>query len=114
MWALAATGDSSMSTPQILMAPALGARLPVSICMVVVLPAPLGPRKPSTSPCLSCKSTLSTAMWLPKCRDRPLALIVATAGAVGDSSMVGINNNSRGKCAVGACRECEIYLNCET
>ena len=32
--------------------PASGSRKPVSIFMVVDLPAPLGPRKPSTSPLL--------------------------------------------------------------
>ena len=47
------------------MAPALGARLPVSICMVVDLPAPFGPRKPSTSPRARSKLTSLTAqVWL--------------------------------------------------
>ena len=41
--------------------PKLGARLPVSIFIVVDLPAPLGPRNPSTSPWLSVKLTSATA-----------------------------------------------------
>ena len=48
LWRRAARAKRSM--PQMLIAPSVGARLPVSICMVVVLPAPLGPRKPRTSP----------------------------------------------------------------
>jgi hypothetical protein len=39
----------------------LGASTPQSICMVVDLPAPFGPRKPSTSPRPSVKLRLSTA-----------------------------------------------------
>src|SRR5690554_6519004 len=34
---------------------------PVSILMVVVLPAPLGPRKPKMSPCFTEKETSRTA-----------------------------------------------------
>ncbi len=34
--------------------------------IVVVLPAPLGPRNPSTSPVLISRSTESTATWVPK------------------------------------------------
>ena len=42
--------------------PASGSRKPVSIFMVVDLPAPLGPRKPSTSPCRTRSEMPSTAM----------------------------------------------------
>ena len=41
--------------------PAVGARKPVIIFIVVDLPAPFGPRKPSTSPCGTVNDTSSTA-----------------------------------------------------
>ena len=45
-----ATGSACTSWPQIRAVPAVGVMKPVIIRMVVDLPAPLGPRKPSTSP----------------------------------------------------------------
>src|SRR5690348_2083540 len=56
-----------MSAPQTTAVPALGARKPVIIFMVVDLPAPLGPRKPSTSPRRTASDTSSTARIGPKC-----------------------------------------------
>src|SRR6202035_4118989 len=50
-----------MSWPQTTAVPAVGARKPVIIFIVVDLPAPLGPRNPSTSPCGTVKETSSTA-----------------------------------------------------
>ena len=47
--------------PQTDAEPPSGVRNPVSIFMVVDLPAPLGPRKPSTSPGLTSNDRLSTA-----------------------------------------------------
>src|SRR3954447_13548141 len=47
-------------------APALGRTRPSSIRSVVVLPAPLGPRKPYTSPRRTVRSTASTAVRGPK------------------------------------------------
>ncbi|MDP3185062.1 MAG: hypothetical protein Q8M58_07320 [Anaerolineales bacterium] len=41
--------------------PDAGRVRPVNMRMVVVLPAPLGPRKPNTSPWRTAKSTPSTA-----------------------------------------------------
>src|SRR5688572_5353450 len=64
-----------------LTSPSVGARLPVSICIVVVLPAPLGPRKPSTSPRLSSSAMFFTAACAPKRRTRPCALIVVDDAA---------------------------------
>ena len=60
--ALAASGSSMTSWPQMLAVPAVGVMNPASMRMVVVLPAPLGPRKPSTSPGLTSKLTSSTAV----------------------------------------------------
>src|SRR5438874_13580880 len=50
-----------MSWPQITAVPALGARKPVIIFIVVDLPAPLGPRKPNTWPAGTLNDTSSTA-----------------------------------------------------
>src|ERR1041385_746440 len=57
----AASGADCTSWPQTRTVPEVGARKPVIIFMVVDLPAPLGPRKPSTSPRLTENETLSTA-----------------------------------------------------
>ena len=45
--------------------PSLGGRYPVTIRIVVVLPAPLGPRKPRTSPSCTSNDRLSTATKRP-------------------------------------------------
>ena len=46
----AATACVSMSEPQTSTRPAVGGKKPATIRIVVVLPAPFGPRNPSTSP----------------------------------------------------------------
>src|SRR5438094_7153696 len=51
-----------MSWPQITAVPLVGARKPVIIFIVVDLPAPLGPRNPSTSPSGTLNDTSSTAV----------------------------------------------------
>jgi hypothetical protein len=57
-----------MSMPPTRTRPALGASVPVRMRMVVVLPAPFGPRNPSTSPFTTLKLTSrSTGRW-PKLR----------------------------------------------
>jgi hypothetical protein len=63
---LAAIGSFSMSCPAIDALPEVGARKPVSIFIVVDLPAPLGPRNPSTSPRLTLNVMPSTARSAPK------------------------------------------------
>src|SRR5213596_1252868 len=50
-----------MSCPPSSTLPAVGARSPIIIRMVVVLPAPLGPMKPNTRPCSIVKSRPATA-----------------------------------------------------
>ncbi len=65
-----------MSKPKMLAVPALGARKPVSIFMVVDLPAPFGPRKPSTSPVATWKDRSSTATREPKRLPRFLVSIM--------------------------------------
>ena len=51
--------------PQISTWPSVGAKLPVSIRMVVDLPAPFGPKKPNTSPFDNSNETLLTALFGP-------------------------------------------------
>jgi len=58
--------------------PELGARKPVSIFMVVDLPAPLGPRKPSTSPGWTLNDRSSTAVCCAKRLVRFLISIMAS------------------------------------
>jgi hypothetical protein len=59
------------------MLPEVGARRPVSILMVVDLPAPLGPRKPKNWPGATVRLTSWTAVKSPNRRVRP---VVVTAG----------------------------------
>src|SRR5271169_3502086 len=66
----AAIGCVVMSWPQTIAVPAVGARKPVIIFIVVDLPAPFGPRKPSTSPRGTVKEMSSTAFSGPKCLTR--------------------------------------------
>src|SRR5215472_1889561 len=66
----AATGSVVMSWPQTIAVPPVGARKPVIIFIVVDLPAPLGPRNPSTSPRGTVKEMSSTAFSGPKCLTR--------------------------------------------
>src|SRR5947209_6053967 len=67
----APTGSSAMSTPSTTTLPVVGRRYPVMTRMVVVFPAPLGPRSPSTSPCSTSKLTSAMAWVLPKRRPTP-------------------------------------------
>ena len=57
--------NAMMSNSPILTVPAEGGMKPVTIRMVVDLPAPLGPRKPSTSPRSTVKETPFTATFGP-------------------------------------------------
>src|SRR5438876_440715 len=70
-------GCSSTSSPHTETAPALGGMKPVIMRMVVDLPAPLGPRNPSTSPFPTSKETPSTARFDPKDLLRFSTLITA-------------------------------------
>src|SRR5262249_55702683 len=68
-----------MSKPATVARPVVGARRPHSILMVVVLPAPLGPRNPKICPPSTCSDSSATASSVPKRRPRPS---VRTTGAV--------------------------------
>ena len=67
----AATPSVCTSWPQMRAVPAVGVMKPASMRMVVDLPAPFGPRKPSTSPRATLNDTLSTAVKPPKRLVRP-------------------------------------------
>jgi hypothetical protein len=53
--------------------PDLGGRIVVSTRITVVLPAPFGPRKPSTIPVGTSRSSASTARSVPYVFERPCA-----------------------------------------
>jgi hypothetical protein len=63
--ALAASGRASRSIPATLMLPLLGRRIPAIIRIVVVLPAPLGPSRPNSSPRGTWSEIPSTAVNFP-------------------------------------------------
>src|SRR5438876_12247641 len=64
-----------MSWPHIEAVPAVGLSSPVSILRVVVLPAPLGPRKPTISPGCTSRFTFLTASCVPYSFLSPCATI---------------------------------------
>ena len=70
-----AAGSARMSWPATRPVPAVGRVSVVIIRTVVVLPAPLGPSRPSTEPSGTTKDTPSTATVSPKCLTRPSASI---------------------------------------
>ena len=61
MRALTLRGSAPTSMPLIVARPLSGVRIPSRISTVVVLPAPLGPNIPKTSPCWTKKDIPSTA-----------------------------------------------------
>src|SRR5664279_3757155 len=61
-----ASGFRLTSYPATIARPEVGLSSPHNIRMVVDLPAPLGPRKPNTSPLRTSRSIWSTATKLPK------------------------------------------------
>src|SRR2546421_11151618 len=66
---------SSTSKPHTLIVPPVGSRKPAISLMVVDLPAPFGPRNPSTSPRSTVKEISSTARNGPNCLLRCLTSI---------------------------------------
>ena len=75
---LAGMGFSAMSNPPTVTVPLVGGRKPVSIRMVVDLPAPFGPRKPSTSPRSTAKVIPSTARFVPNILVKFSTLIISS------------------------------------
>src|SRR5438874_10741787 len=56
--------------------PLVSGKSVVKILMIVLLPAPLGPSKPKTSPWFTEKLTMSTAVWSPKLLTRSATSII--------------------------------------
>src|ERR1039457_2713809 len=73
---LTSMGFSSTSKPATLAVPMVGGRKQVRTRMVVVLPAPLGPRKPTIWPFSTSKEILSTATVRAYRLVRPCTLII--------------------------------------
>src|SRR4051812_29830885 len=72
----ACSGDSATSKPPTAILPSVGGMKPVIMRMVVDLPAPFGPRKPSTSPFSTVNEMPSTARFGPKAFTRLSILII--------------------------------------
>jgi hypothetical protein len=70
------SGSAVTSNPVTEAVPEEGARSVVSMRIVVVFPAPFGPRSPNTSPVPTVKLTAFTAARLPKYFVRLLVLIM--------------------------------------
>ena len=68
-------GSAAASIPNTVAVPEVGGSWPLSICRVVVLPAPLRPIKLKNSPYAIRRSRLSTAVSLPNCFVRACASI---------------------------------------
>src|SRR5579859_2178782 len=60
-----ATGSTVDSIPKTSARPLVGRMRSRTVRIVVVLPAPLGPRKPNTSPCRTSRSTSMIPRWVP-------------------------------------------------
>src|SRR5258705_8748378 len=74
--AFAFSGSASRSWPSMTTRPAVGLSSPAMMRMVVVLPAPFGPRKPWISPLGTSKLTPSTAVNDPYFLTRPSTWIM--------------------------------------
>src|SRR3954462_8919102 len=85
-------GDSATSNVPTLTLPAVGGMKPVIMRIVVDFPAPLGPRKPSTSPRSTEKEIPSTARFAPKAFAKLWTLIIVNYSASESRRMVEITN----------------------
>src|SRR5262245_48059372 len=79
--ALAASGSRARSWPLIVMRPPVGLSRPAIMRMVVVLPAPLGPRNPWISPGATSRLTPSTAV------NEPYFLTSASTAIIGSGGL---------------------------
>ena len=81
--------------PRISTDPALGSSSPVSILMVVDLPAPFGPRKPKNCPGATVNVTSSTAVSSPKRRVSPCVSIAAIGISGKNSKLLRLKQKQR-------------------
>ena len=93
-WARHSRSSFCGSRPSTLTVPLVRRCAPVRMSMVVVLPAPLGPRKANTSPLSTCRSTLSTATKLPYAFLNPLT--VMALDITNPPSQLSIKSGGRG------------------
>src|SRR5262245_13129638 len=77
---------SSTGRPNTRALPAVGRVMPSSTLMVVVLPAPLRPRKPKIEPAGTCRSTPRSASTLSYALRRPF-VSMAAASAISSSRL---------------------------
>src|SRR3989304_3601224 len=96
MAAFTAPGWERTSYPATSPRPLVGRSRPVSILMVVVLPAPLGPRNPKISPRCTPNVTPSTAVKVPN------RLVSSSTSMTGAPSRIAGPGGSAGSRAVGA------------
>src|SRR5688572_27341487 len=80
MTLFARTGSARTSMPLTRTVPAVGRERPAMMRMVVVLPAPFGPRKPKISPAAASRVSRSTAVKSPYLFVRSRISIIRTAG----------------------------------
>jgi len=77
------------------MCPASGVSRPVSILMVVVFPAPFGPRNPNSSPSGTLKEISSTAVIAPNRFVNPLTAITSSRSLSISLTKFSVFNKSR-------------------
>src|SRR6185503_20058470 len=118
---LAASGSRARSRPAIVTRPEVGFSSPAMMRMVVVLPAPLGPRKPWISPAATSRLTPSTAVkspyfltrfstriiGLPR-RPRPAAASAAAPAGERDVEGLHFGRGAAHERACGARRDLEV------
>src|SRR4029077_16540187 len=73
---LTSSGCSRISKPATVAVPPVGVRKQVSMRMVVVFPAPFGPRNPTIWPCLTSNEIWSTAIVCAYFFVSPLTVII--------------------------------------
>src|SRR5829696_4605038 len=81
------SGRSVTSSPSTQARPSVGSIKAVRTRTVVVLPAPFGPRRPSTSPRATSRSTPRIAQSVPKRRPRPVARSITSSDVVTRTSL---------------------------
>src|SRR5215472_3536127 len=97
---------SPMGWPSTQPSPPVGARRPSSSFTAVVLPAPLGPRKPNTSPRGTVMVRPARATVRPKCFDSSTQWMAGEAAAVTAAACLSWRSTNVFQCASPApCRE---------
>src|SRR5579859_4663901 len=91
-WRISSELAGSSRSPPTTADPEVGAISVPRIRTVVVLPAPLGPRKPNTSPCATLNDTSATAVRVPKSLVRWLTSIAADLAGAAWGGWVGLED----------------------